>query len=91
MTTDPKLAQARETMNILHEVSLLLNTGLDRETLSLCVSLCESGVNPEALAAVIKELKRESRAVRQAAAEKQAGGGGGGVGDGRVGVNVGDS
>lgn len=28
----------------------MLNTGLDRETVSLCVSLCERGVNPEALA-----------------------------------------
>jgi mitotic-spindle organizing protein 1 len=39
----------------------LLNTGLDKESLALCVSLCESGVNPEALAAVIKEMRRESR------------------------------
>lgn len=31
-------------------MSSILNTGLDRETLSVCVSLCESGVNPEALA-----------------------------------------
>ncbi|TPX64628.1 hypothetical protein SpCBS45565_g05762 [Spizellomyces sp. 'palustris'] len=61
---DSKLQEARETMDILHEISRILNTGLDRETLSLCVSLCESGVNPEALAAVIKELKRESRALR---------------------------
>lgn len=35
---------------VLHEISTLLNTGLDRQTLSLCVSLCENGVNPEALA-----------------------------------------
>lgn len=53
-------------MDILHEISLLLNTGLDRESLSLCVAMCEQGVNPEALAAVIKELKRESRVVRSA-------------------------
>ncbi|RKO89333.1 mitotic-spindle organizing gamma-tubulin ring associated-domain-containing protein, partial [Blyttiomyces helicus] len=54
---------ARETMDILHEISLLLNTGLDREALSLCVSLCETGVNPEALAAVVRELKRETKGV----------------------------
>lgn len=35
---------------VLSEVASMLNTGLDRETLSLCVSLCERGVNPEALA-----------------------------------------
>ncbi|TPX35710.1 hypothetical protein SmJEL517_g01880 [Synchytrium microbalum] len=38
----------------------ILNTGLDKETLSLCVSLIENGVNPEALAAVIKELRIEA-------------------------------
>jgi mitotic-spindle organizing protein 1 len=57
------------------------NTGLDRTTLSLCVSLIENGVNPEALAVskplgicdananagqtVIKELRREARALEQ--------------------------
>jgi hypothetical protein len=40
---------------------------LTLQTLSICVSLCESGVNPEALAAVIRELRRE-----QAAAQSKA-------------------
>ncbi|KAF9372126.1 Mitotic-spindle organizing protein 1 [Podila verticillata] len=56
--------EARQAMDILTEMSSILNTGLDRETLSICVSLCESGVNPEALAAVIKELRRESASTR---------------------------
>ncbi|GJJ76196.1 mitotic-spindle organizing protein 1 [Entomortierella parvispora] len=56
--------EARQAMDILTEMSSLLNTGLDRETLAVCVSLCESGVNPEALAAVIKELRRESSSTR---------------------------
>ena len=43
----------------LMEISKLLNTGLDSETLTICVRLCESGVNPEALALVIQELRRE--------------------------------
>lgn len=34
----------------LFDISQLLNTGLDKETLATCVSLIESGVNPEALA-----------------------------------------
>jgi len=34
----------------LHDISQLLNTQLDRETLATCVSMIESGVNPEALA-----------------------------------------
>ncbi|KAF3905830.1 hypothetical protein AA313_de0206600 [Arthrobotrys entomopaga] len=56
---------ARQVIDILHEISTLLNTKLDRTTLSLCVSLVENGVNPEALAAVIKELRRESARLRQ--------------------------
>lgn len=31
-------------------MATLLDTGLDRDTLALCISLCERGVNPEALA-----------------------------------------
>ncbi len=63
-----KRQAAREVIDILSEISLLLvrvpwcpcsqyidrtatqNTHLDRSTLSLCVSLIENGVNPEALA-----------------------------------------
>ncbi|KAI8805462.1 mitotic-spindle organizing gamma-tubulin ring associated-domain-containing protein, partial [Cladochytrium replicatum] len=57
---------SQETLDILFEMSRLLNTGLDKETLAICVSMCEQGVNPEALAAVIKELRRE-RAIQDAA------------------------
>ena len=70
----------------------LLNTGLDSETLAICVRLCEQvpddleilemefmpdfplirllnnftqGANPEALATIIRELRRESNAIQQ--------------------------
>ena len=46
------------------EISNLLNTGLDSESLSICVKLIEAGVNPEALAMVIKELQRESSSIQ---------------------------
>ncbi|CBF87647.1 mitotic-spindle organizing protein 1 [Aspergillus nidulans FGSC A4] len=36
------------------------NTNLDRTELSLCVSLIENGVNPDALATVIKDLRTEA-------------------------------
>ena len=36
-------------------------TGLDETTLALCVRLCESGANPEALAKVVTELQRVKR------------------------------
>jgi len=48
----------------LYEISQILNCGIDRSTLSILVSLCENGVNPEALALVIKELRRESEALK---------------------------
>ncbi|KAI9011078.1 mitotic-spindle organizing gamma-tubulin ring associated-domain-containing protein [Gaertneriomyces semiglobifer] len=71
---DAQKKSASETLDILHEISLILNTGLDRESLALCVSLCENGANPEALAAVIKELKRESRAIHELLAQEAASG-----------------
>ena len=45
-------------------MSQLLNCGLDQHTLKLLVSLVENGVNPEALANVVKELQRETRALK---------------------------
>ncbi|CRG85235.1 hypothetical protein PISL3812_02347 [Talaromyces islandicus] len=57
---DEKRQAAREVIDILYEISTLLNTHLDRTELSLCVSLIENGVNPDALAAVIKELRKEA-------------------------------
>jgi hypothetical protein len=41
-----------------------LNCGLDQRQLSILASLIENGVNPEALAAVVKELKRETEALK---------------------------
>ncbi|PKY00908.1 hypothetical protein P168DRAFT_330201 [Aspergillus campestris IBT 28561] len=58
--SDDKRQAAREVIDILHEISTLLNTDLDRTELSLCVSLIENGVNPDALATVIKDLRKES-------------------------------
>ncbi|XP_059164280.1 mitotic-spindle organizing protein 1-like [Physella acuta] len=59
-----KSPAASETMDILMEMSRLLNTGLDEETMAVCLRLCENGINPEALAEVIKELRRESANVK---------------------------
>ncbi|EDR14655.1 uncharacterized protein LACBIDRAFT_305501 [Laccaria bicolor S238N-H82] len=55
-----RISSAQQTLDILHEISQLLNTRLDKETLATCVGMIESGVNPEALAAVIQELWREN-------------------------------
>ena len=45
-------------------MSQMLNCGVDQHTLKLLVSLIENGVNPEALANVVKELQRETRALK---------------------------
>lgn len=63
---ESKREKAKEVVDILEEISILLvhsnvylitsnpdffkDTDLDRAQLSLCVSLIENGVNPEALA-----------------------------------------
>ena len=41
---------AFDTRLVLYDISQLLNTQLDKETLATCVHMIESGVNPEALA-----------------------------------------
>ncbi|OSD05516.1 hypothetical protein PYCCODRAFT_1362241 [Trametes coccinea BRFM310] len=61
-----RITAAEETLNTLFDISQLLNTGLDKETLATCVGLIESGVNPEALAAVVQELRRENAAAKAA-------------------------
>ncbi len=56
--------EAKQNFEIVHEMSQILNCGLDKKTLDICVGLIENGVNPEALAMVVKELKRETSALR---------------------------
>lgn len=55
--------EARETIEILNEMAQILNCGLDRQTISILVSMIEMGVNPEALAAVVQEMRRENFAL----------------------------
>nr|XP_012140980.1 PREDICTED: mitotic-spindle organizing protein 1-like [Megachile rotundata] len=57
---------ARKTFQTLYQISKLLNTNLDPTTLSICIRLCENGVNPYALATVVKELQREVKAMDNA-------------------------
>ena len=40
--------QASRTMEVAYQISLLLDTGLNKETIGILVALCENGVNPEA-------------------------------------------
>lgn len=57
---DPEAARtARDSLDLAFHMSNILETGLDRHTLSILIALCEMGINPESLAAVVKELRRE--------------------------------
>ena len=47
-----------EALEVAFEINKILDCGLDREILSLCIALVETGVNPEALAEVIKKLRK---------------------------------
>ncbi|KAK3907883.1 Mitotic-spindle organizing protein 1 [Frankliniella fusca] len=59
--------RAREALALLSRISKLLNTGLDTESLAICIRLCEAGVHPEALAKAIQEVRREVNAIRDSA------------------------
>ncbi|KAF8795515.1 Mitotic-spindle organizing protein 1 like protein [Argiope bruennichi] len=54
--------EGKEMFGLLLEMAGLMNTGLDTQTLALCVRLIEDGANPQALATVIKDLRREAAA-----------------------------
>lgn len=54
-----QVKEVKEAFEALTQLSQLLITGLDQETLSICLRLCEAGVNPEILASVVHELKKE--------------------------------
>ncbi|PIN06724.1 hypothetical protein CDL12_20723 [Handroanthus impetiginosus] len=51
---------ARDSLDLVFHMSNILEIGLDRHTLSILIALCEMGLNPESLVAVVKELRRES-------------------------------
>ncbi|KAJ2902491.1 mitotic-spindle organizing protein 1 [Zalerion maritima] len=60
-----KQAAAQQAVDILHEIATILNCQLDRRTLSICISMIENGVNPEALASAVRELRNESVDIEQ--------------------------
>ncbi|ETS78771.1 Mitotic-spindle organizing protein 1 [Pestalotiopsis fici W106-1] len=56
-----KQQAAQQAVDILHEISTILNCQLDRKQLSICISMIENGVNPEALAQVVQYLRKEAQ------------------------------
>lgn len=63
------ITQNEKALDTLFAISNILDTGIqDRETLKILAGLCEAGVNPEALALIVKELRREAKNLQAAAA-----------------------
>ncbi|OEL25021.1 hypothetical protein BAE44_0013958 [Dichanthelium oligosanthes] len=60
--------QAKESLELTFQMSQILDTGLDRHTLSLLMALCDRGANPEALAALVRELSSAAPPTAAAAA-----------------------
>ncbi|CAN6322134.1 unnamed protein product, partial [Urochloa humidicola] len=60
--------QAKESLELAFQMSQILDTGLDRHTLSLLMALCDRGANPEALAALVRELSSAAPPTSAAAA-----------------------
>ena len=42
----------------IHQIASLLDLDLDEETITILYNLIDCGVNPDALASIIKELKQ---------------------------------
>jgi len=61
MSSQPSpIHENEDALRAAHDLAALLHTGLDRPTLEILAELVELGVNPEALAAAVQELRAEA-------------------------------
>ncbi|KAL3128629.1 hypothetical protein CHM_4g2760 [Cryptosporidium hominis] len=49
----------QEVLETLTDISSLLSTGLDKETILILIKLLELGVQPETLSELVIEIRRE--------------------------------
>lgn len=63
MPNSSEISEAKDVYMTLLDISELLCTGLDPEALTVCVRLCEAGVNPIAIASIVRELRKEMNSV----------------------------
>jgi len=57
-----------EALDVLEEIATVMDCGLDRQALDALVELVEAGVSPEALVAVVEELRKEKAEKNQSEA-----------------------
>lgn len=60
-----QIQQSHETRAHIQKMSHLLNTGLSPDTLDICIQLCEAGINPQALADIIQQIRNEIQRTNQ--------------------------
>lgn len=58
-STTQEINDAKETLEIFYEIGNILNCDLDRQTISIIVTMIENGCDPFALASIVKEIKNE--------------------------------
>lgn len=51
-----EIEKTPDLSDILFQLSEIINTGLDREKLNICIEIIKKDTNPESLAMLIKEL-----------------------------------
>lgn len=54
------IEESKETLEILFEMSQILNCGLNRETLKILITMIEKGANPDALVQVMNEMRKQA-------------------------------
>ncbi|KAH8379574.1 hypothetical protein KR009_005783 [Drosophila setifemur] len=55
----PKKVKSQKALTVLYAISELVNTGLSRESLEICYDLINDGVKAQALAHIIKTIRKE--------------------------------
>ncbi|CEH14881.1 Protein of unknown function DUF3743 [Ceraceosorus bombacis] len=56
---DTRAAAAQDTLDILYDISVLLQTGLTRDQLRACSDVLDAGVGAEAVATAVRELRKQ--------------------------------
>lgn len=53
--------KTKRVLDVLYDMSEVVNAGLSPEAIKICVELLEAGVQPRALAKIIKTLKKDAK------------------------------
>jgi mitotic-spindle organizing protein 1 len=50
----------KDQVDLLFQISNLLNTSLSKQTIATCMEMIELGINPEALVMVLREISNSN-------------------------------